>query len=485
MNKKSFQFKRIFLFLLLLGAVAVALAMYGMERFGVAPRTLAPYIEKRTSGHNPTIVQTGKFVSNLLMGLDRGVLVPINLIPKVVIGVQAQPTAPQTVAKVASDTASAIMVSSAEQARTAIGNAKAGDVITFLPGTYRFTGTQVKAQQPGTSLQPIVVRASVPGSVTLEFEMVEGFTVSAPYWRFENLVIRGVCSGDSDCEHAFHVVGNAHHFTARNNVIENVNAHFKINGQSGAMPDHGLLESNTLRNTRVRDTANPVVPIDLVAASGWMIRHNLIHDFIKGDGNRVSYGGFVKGAGSDNHFRQNMVLCEFLLLGAPGQRVGLSLGGGGSGGEFCRDKQCKVEQQDSSIEANLISGCSDAGIYLNRAAGSRINQNTLIDTAGIDVRFAESDADLEGNLVDGPIRHRDGATVRTLDNLDGSLTAMYLGWHPLRQLFADAGQLDLQWRTPPKRRQNISLAPLDLCSAKRLVPSLYGAFEDFSACLAR
>ena len=52
------------------------------------------------------------------------------------------------------------------------------------------------------------------------------------------------------------------------------------------------------------------------------------------------------------------------------------------------------------IRSNLVASCSDAGIYLNSAARSRVVHNTLLDTAGIEARFAETSADVEGNLVE-------------------------------------------------------------------------------------
>ena len=95
----------------------------------------------------------------------------------------------------------------------------------------------------------------------------------------------------------------------------------------------------------MRDTANPVTPIDLVAASHWTIRGNLITDFIKGGGDRISYGAFAKGAGAHNVFEQNVVVCEAHAARTPGQRVGLSLGGGGTGKPYCRDGRCIIEQE--------------------------------------------------------------------------------------------------------------------------------------------
>jgi hypothetical protein len=100
------------------------------------------------------------------------------------------------------------------------------------------------------------------------------------------------------------------------------------------MPDNGVIESNTLGNTSIRRTGNPVTLIDLVAASHWAIRGNVISDFINGQGNQISYGAFAKGGGSANRFERNVVLCENILKGTSGQRVGLSLGGGGTGPEL-------------------------------------------------------------------------------------------------------------------------------------------------------
>jgi parallel beta-helix repeat protein len=319
--------------------------------------------------------------------------------------------------------------------------------------------------------------------VTLEFDMSEGFVVSEPHWTFENLSIRGVCAQHSSCEHAFHVVSRATHFVSRNNAVTDFNAHFKINGSEGNFPDHGLIEGNTLSNSSVRDTESSVTPIDLVAASHWVVRGNWISDFAKAGSDRVSYGAFAKGGGADNRFEQNIVLCEHFLRGAPGQRVGISLGGGGSGKEYCRDTRCITEQDGGVIRSNLIMGCSDDGIYLNRAATSQVYHNTLIDTGGISVRFVESSAELEGNLVDGAIRSRDGGALHATDNIQTLMTRQYLGSHPVRGLYRDPSGLDLSWAATPPRRQRAGVVPSDLCGSERPRPPTYGAFEDFSKCL--
>ncbi|MBB3119949.1 chondroitinase-B domain-containing protein [Pseudoduganella violacea] len=491
-------------------AALAALASYGLERSGIPPRRLAPYLEQRADGHNPLIVGMGRAMAATLHTLDRGDP-PLPDALRLRIGAQVEDahnagpsTARDVAASAAVETAGRgakangappaagardVTVASADALRAAIAQAMPGDRITVLPGRYRFLASSyIAVDRPGTRAQPIVLRAARAGSVLLELAMAEGFLVSAPWWTFENLQIQGVCPAQGNCEHAFHITGAAQHFTARNNTILDFNSHIKINGQHGVQPDHGLLEHNTLSNTAVRQTGTPVTPVDLVAASHWTIRANLISDFIKGGGDQISYGGFAKGAGSGNVFERNVVICEQRLRGQPGQRVGLSLGGGGTAAPYCRDQRCITEQDGGVLQANLIAACSDEGIYLNRAATSQLRHNTLIDTGGIALRFPETSADVEGNLVDGRIAVRGGALLRAQDNLDSGVTRLYLGSHPLRALFRAPLAFDLRWRGPAPRRAAVSedarSGPVaELCGAPRPSQPAYGAFEDFAACL--
>jgi parallel beta-helix repeat protein len=459
--------------LLVLGAAAAAFALQHAQ---IAPRQLGPYVERRTTGHNPLIERTGRWVGTTLVALDRGgdaMAAPQSALQ---LGAQAR-------AAGVAEGVRQVPVADMAALRTALAGAQPGDVITLLPGSYRM-GPVLVAGRAGNADAPIVVRAERPDSVVLEQDGSEGFRVTAPWWRFENLTVRGVCGDDSTCEHVFHVVGGAHHFAAVNNTLVDFNAHFKINGEGGAFPDHGLIASNTLTNTRARRTANPVVPIDLVAASDWVIRRNAISDFVKDGGDGVSYGAFAKGAGARNLFEQNLVVCEGRLRGMPGQRVGLSLGGGATGKPYCRDRACVVEQQQGTIRNNLIASCSDVGIYLNSAAQSTLLHNTLVDTVGIDVRYPGSSADVEGNLVDGMIRSRNDGVVRANDNLSAASLYAYLGYHSRRSLFADPAALDFAWRGDPPRRDGITHLPPDLCGQARGTHPAYGAFDSFAACLS-
>ena len=452
-------------------AAGIGTLLY-LQGEGVAPRALAPYLERRSEGHNRAIHDAGQWLGAKLRTLDRGASLPL-VLPSLRIGAQA--------ASAQEAQGSVQQVDSIDTLQAAMASAVPGDVITLVPGVYRVQRSIV-ATRRGVAGVPITVRAARPGSVTLEVDTVEGFLVRAPHWRFENLTLQGVCRSDKLCEHAFHVVGGATHFAAVNNTITDFNAHFKINGTGGAFPDHGLIEANTLSNTRPRRTSNPVTPVDLVAASDWTVRGNLIADFIKAEGDRVSYGAFAKGAGARTVFERNVVWCEARLRGQPGQRVGLSLGGGGTGKPYCRDRKCIDEQQNGVVRDNLIASCSDAGIYINSASGSSIEHNTLLDTTGIDVRYPASSASVDGNLVDGPIRSRNDGVLRLGENRSTALGWSYLGRHPQRALFRDWENADLVWRDAAPRRGALALKRLDLCGRPRAGTPAYGAFEDFAAC---
>lgn len=457
-------------------AVAGAAAWY-LQQQGVTPRALAPYAERRSLGHNPAIEGIGRFLARTLQWLDRGAPGLPGSLPA---GLGAQPDA------TSAPPGRVVLVGSSEEAHQAFAAALPGDVITFLPGTYRFAPRAPAALRPGAEGRSVTVRAITPGSVVIEMNAVEGFLVQAPFWTFENLIIRGVCGEHASCEHAFHVVGKAHSFAAVNNTITDFNAHFKINGDGEAFPDRGRIEANTLSNASVRRTSNPVTPIDIVAASGWKVERNLISDFIKGEGDRISYGAFAKGAGGNNVFSHNAVLCEHKLGRQPGQRVGLSLGGGGTGKDYCRDRRCITEQDGSELSGNLIASCSDAGIYLNGAAASVLLHNSVIDTAGVQLRYLVTSARAEGNLIDGAISTRDGALLRETDNLADPIAYSYAGYHRLRSLFVDSAAFDFSWvgEAPRRAAPGSSGAPKhDLCGSGRAQAPAYGAFEDYRVCL--
>jgi hypothetical protein len=302
----------------------------------------------------------------------------------------------------------------------AIKQAAAGDVITLTPGTYRITAYNIEVTSPGSPLQPVIVRAQRLGDVRLELDSLEGFWVNAPYWVFENLEIKGVSGNHDSGEHAFHIVGDGRSFVLRNCRVQDFNSLIKANGltrRDGSIhfPDHALIENNHLFNSEIRRTSNPVNAIDLVGPDHWVVRGNLIADFCKGEGDRISYAAFLKGNSSHGVFENNLVIGEYRTTG--GVRVGLSLGGGGSGAQFSRNGSNETEHTGGIVRNNIVMYFGDVGLYLNKARDTKVFNNTFYRTAGIDVRFSASSAVVRNNLLTGRIKERDGGTSLNDSNL--------------------------------------------------------------------
>jgi nitrous oxidase accessory protein NosD len=460
------------------GIVAIATVL---QHLGRTPREWAAYLPHRALGHRPLIVNAVDLTTAWLLRADRLVQSEPMRLPAS-LGASADRSGPAPQGRL-------IPVVSLQELAQAAANAQPGDIIQLASGHYHFGGYSIKFNQPGTAAAPITVRAARLDDAVIETDAVETFHIAAPFWVVENLSMRGVCGDHSDCEHAIHVVGGATGVVIRNNRFQDFNAHIKINGEDGHFPDNGVIEGNTLTDTAPRATGNPVTPIDLVAASGWHISGNIIADFVRGDDANATYGAFVKGAGEANVMERNLVVCEWKLRGVPGQHVGLSLGGGGTDLYARRDEgRSGFEQIGGVIRDNLIASCDDDGIYLNRAARSVIDHNTLLDTAGIDARFVETSATVTANIVDGTVRARDGASLRSSDNATPFLLGLFAGWHPQRRLFADPATLDLTWRTAPARlpgdNPGVDTPRIDLCGRQRGTESAPGAFDDFARCLS-
>ncbi len=114
----------------------------------------------------------------------------------------------------------------------AIAAAMAGDVIILEDGTYDSTGFSCQAS--GLEDQPITVRARNPLQAKVRMNALEGFKVSGANWHFEDLDVTGVCAVDANCEHAFHVQGEASGFWLRRSRVTDFNAQLKVNSAQEA-----------------------------------------------------------------------------------------------------------------------------------------------------------------------------------------------------------------------------------------------------------
>lgn len=454
----------------------VVLAVLSSQSF--APREWARYVERRASGHNALIEGVGALMGSSLRALDAYSPSALSSLPNW-IGAHPERSGRAPAGRI-------VDVVDEASLREAMARAEPGDVLTLLPGEYRIPAT-LSPTRSGLADRPIVVRAERLGSVILLSETREAFKLMVPHWQFENLVLRGLCdlAKGALCEHAFHVTGAALGFRLVNSRLEDFDAHVKINGEGGRFPDVGRIEGNTLLNHSARKTRLPVTSVDLVGASGWLITRNLVADFVKSGGDGISYGMFAKGAGRANRFESNLVVCEAALVGLPGQRVGLSFGGGGTSPDHCRDQRCVVEQEAGQMLNNLVTRCSDRGIYLNSAANSSLLHNTVIDTAGVTIRYPESSARLRGNLIDGPLSVRDDAVLHDEGGNRSQVLLSFFGLHPVRTLFLDADALRFEWRSAaPAVIESDPVRAHDLCGTKLAGDSVPGAFQDVSACLS-
>jgi len=324
------------------------------------------------------------------------------------------------------------LVGTVDGLRDAVAIAQPGDQILLSAGQYDLYSA-VMVTRSGTATAPIVVRAVDPAATQFDVRTQVAFEVRAPHWHFEGLRIRGVCAEDSLCEHAFHVVGPADGTVIRDGVYSNWNAQIKGNGmdsgQGMIFPNDVLIEGNELFSEAARNTGNPVTPIDVVGGRRWVVRHNYIHDFEKKGSDHVSYAAFFKGNSRDGIFERNLVVCEWLHSG--GLRLGLSLGGGGTYPDsVCEGGVCGVEHTGGILRNNIIAHCPrDVGIYLNEAANTRVYNNLLFDTVGLDVRFSPSTADIRNNLLSGEIRTRDGGSYTGGSNLSFISDAQWAAWY--------------------------------------------------------
>lgn len=363
------------------------------------------------------------------------------------------------------------LVGSVAALEDAFRKATAGQVIEIIPGTYRINKIMAP-RNPGLAERRITLRSPLPGAVTIEVNTNEAIQVAQPYWTFENLRMIGICKNDEYCEHAFHIVGGAHHTVIRNNHIEDFSAHIKINGYRDKWPDEGIIEFNNLVNTRTRHTSRPVTPVDLVGAAKWLVADNYVANFIKGDPKSTAFGIFMKGAGYAGRVERNLIICSLAEISQPGTRVGISFGGGGSGPAYCRDHECKVEFTAGRAINNIVAHCNDVGIDVNRSASTFIAHNTLINTAGIDIREEGASALAFGNHLEGTARARKGGTLKLEMNEIGNM----------RNYFVDADRLNLNWKKQPDKIPSHPRVPGDICTQPRSDGTLPGALESMGPC---
>ncbi|RKI56208.1 PE-PGRS family protein [Corallococcus sp. AB049A] len=375
-------------------------------------------------------------------------------------------------------------VSTVTELQAALSSAKAGDEIVLEDGTYT-VNANLSCSAEGTQAAPITVRAKNRHAAVVRFNALEGFKVSGRYWTFDGLTVEGICANDQNCEHAFHVTGHAENFVLRNSRVRDFNSQLKANAsQNGSgvweMPHKGLIERNEIYDTRARATSTPVNKLNIDTGDDWVVRDNEIHDFAR-QGGGIPYGAFMKSGGKRGLFERNRVLCvkDLPLTGANDTRIGLSFGGGGTGNQFCAPAfdpavPCSPEHTDGIIRNNIVANCSDVAVYLNKAANTRVLFNTFVGTTGVDYRYAASTGEAIGNVMSGPIRTRDSATVTQSTNKSSVPTATFTSWYvdPLKGDLTLKGDVSAIGTGPRN-----ALVPEDFCGRARPATTTLGALE--------
>ena len=323
-----------------------------------------------------------------------------------------------------------VMVHDSGTLADAVAGARAGDDIVLADGSYAITH-KLWAKASGSVTAPITVRAEHPLGAHITSGVLVGFEVTGGYWHFAGLDITGVCRNDSDCEHAFHVVGNASGYQLSGSRLVDFNAQLKVNSDGAHhLPADGLVENNEFFDTHPRHTNNPVTPVNIDNAVRWVVRGNWIHDFEKDGTGDGSYGAFVKGGSQRPVIERNLVACSSHDA-AIGRPVGLSFGADGMDANLCpphwdTTHPCSPEVTGGIMRNNIIDRCRGDGIYLSKARESKILYNTLTNTAGIEFRTPESNGVVRGNLMMGSIRAVDGARFHDGGNVSGVISRQKL-----------------------------------------------------------
>ena len=314
-----------------------------------------------------------------------------------------------------------VYVADADELRQALTAAEVGQRIVIMPGDYFLPSLRLRAD--GRPDAPITLEAATPGSVTLWSRHTVLFKVYGAHWQFKGLDFQG----NHHTDHALHIVKGADGVVVEGNRFQNFHAAIKGNGEGSPrqFPDGVRLLRNIFINDAPRDTQAPVASIDVVGGRDWEISQNFIADIahLPERSGRNTTAAFVKGGAHGATFDRNLIICEWRHRG--GQRVGLSLGNGGSSsGAFdrrgmasCPSGQCP-EARAGRVTNNIILNCpEEPGIYLNKASDALIANNTIYNAFGVQARFAQSTAQVRDNLLTGAVWERDGGSVQARGNL--------------------------------------------------------------------
>ncbi|MGR5134602.1 hypothetical protein [Vibrio alfacsensis] len=382
--------------------------------------------------------------------------------------------------------ANANFVADEKQIIEAVRTAVPGDVIVVRNGNYQINVKRIKLSKhkPSKGL-PIYLVAEEIGKVNISLNSREGFYIDQPYWHIVGFNFKGICKTQSWCDHALHIVGNASYFYTAHNEFSDFNAAIKVNGLKDAYPDHGVIEYNHFYFNQPRKVKNSVTPINLDHGNNWRASHNIIRDFAKIGGNKVSYGLFFKGGIVGGEISNNLVICSTGKNTQNSVLVGLSIGGGGMGPPFRRGK-VEFEASDILVSNNIVMHCSDVGLYVNKGKNSIIAHNILHNTTGLDLRFPQTSGVIFNNVINGKLRYRDGAKGNTHNNVMVKID-YWTGSNTMNRVYhaPDIGDFRLSDASALKsviETKQDTLLFQDFCGLEIIEPKVPGAIQEKSRC---
>jgi len=301
-----------------------------------------------------------------------------------------------------------VEVSSEDAILLAIASASPGDVITVNPGEYDFN-QRIDVQQDGEDSARIFLRAEQLGTVTFNLSHIENFKVNGAFWVFENIVFLGVCTDNSGCEHAFHLVGDADDTIIRNSEIVNFASHVKLNGEvlgagpAKSFPDRAMFIDNFWHNTRYLSHSAPHNILNLDGGQGHIVRGNLFADYsAPSNVPRSASAVYPKASALQILIEQNLIVCERVRTDGETTR-GIHLGDGAPAticdgdvdGDGLGDCDENGQSQEALVRNNIMMNCnnggSSAGIMVASDRGSRVYHNTVYNTGQRNAGFFVGD----------------------------------------------------------------------------------------------
>lgn len=313
-------------------------------------------------------------------------------------------------------------VATTSQLRSAVASAAAGTTIIVANGTYDLAGAPIAVAHPGTAAAPITIRAANQGAaIILTNGAEEAFFVAQPYYTFDGLVFSVAGQGSF---HAFKLNGadpsNGITTAGSNTTIRNVRclmgatSEACIKGSTAATPPYP--DSALITNLYVAflspSTNGVTEGIDAVGVANWQINTSLFQSVKRIGGG--AWGIVLKGNSQNCIIERNVFLDSNIAISV----------GGTTGSQWYRDGDSTYEHRNGVVRNNTINGSTDVAIYLEKANNTTISNNTILNpssssgTGGmsIDIRYTQSTATINNNILAKPLNPRDGGIILSQAN---------------------------------------------------------------------